>query len=765
MKRQRRFLLTLWGLLALSSLVMAQTYSFSGRVTNERRVAIDGAQVLLSASDSLAAMALTDPEGRFRIEGLARGSYRVVVFLAGYNTFERTLEIKAGDERADFLLTPEARVDLEGVTVTGNRADLVERTATGEIFHLSEKMKGEARNIYQALREIPLLSVNETDRDIRMADGSTPIILVNGVRRSGAEEVIDPEMIETVEVIENPSARYLAEEGVTAVLNIRTRRSRELAQSANLYGKQQANGAFGLLGGSYQMEKSNLSFYLNGQFFYFRDDDSEQTRMTDTGSLLRRSSGTRRYDARDLYLNAGGDWVISGRDYLSYSATIHNNPSDIRTESDGTQEGANGGSPFAYSTYSDLAYLSGNYALFYRRALEQDRHLELTARASHYDTSPAGWREERDDREAYRSEIDMDNRRTVYSLEGNYDLAWPGRLALDIGLNAYYQQAEIRELATAPFRYREGREYLYGALRSLGKGNLSYSASLGLDIVERSASGVRKAYVNVLPSLSLAYKVHKGGSVRLSLSRQRVSPGLGYLNPLNTSTDSLYVTVGNPYLSPSLSNRAVLSYSWSGSPIYLQPSLSYTYEQDRVTPYGRLDGDVYTRSYRNTGHAHLFRASLTARLNLGKYGNINVTPFLSKQEFPGMAFNGRAWGVNGNAYLSYKRVYLNGMLKYTNYQYTQISRTRSGPMVDLEIGWMLPKGWTLSASIRDNMHYYRVWTIDGDYRAYEETIFKDRRWTPMVGLSYYFRNKAKVKYRDKKKLYDNESDSFKLEVN
>ena len=765
MKRQRRFLLTLWGLLALSSLVMAQTYSFSGRVTNERRVAIDGAQVLLSASDSLAAMALTDPEGRFRIDGLARGSYRVAVLLAGYNTFERTLEIKAGDERADFLLTPEARVDLEGVTVTGNRADLVERTATGEIFHLSEKMKGEARNIYQALREIPLLSVNETDRDIRMADGSTPIILVNGVRRSGAEEVIDPEMIETVEVIENPSARYLAEEGVTAVLNIRTRRSRELAQSANLYGKQQANGAFGLLGGSYQMEKSNLSFYLNGQFFYFRDDDSEQTRMTDTGSLLRRSSGTRRYDARDLYLNAGGDWVISGRDYLSYSATIHNNPSDIRTESDGTQEGANGGSPFAYSTYSDLAYLSGNYALFYRRALEQDRHLELTARASHYDTSPAGWREERDDREAYRSEIDMDNRRTVYSLEGNYDLAWPGRLALDIGLNAYYQQAEIRELATAPFRYREGREYLYGALRSLGKGNLSYSASLGLDIVERSASGVRKAYVNVLPSLSLAYKVHKGGSVRLSLSRQRVSPGLGYLNPLNTSTDSLYVTVGNPYLSPSLSNRAVLSYSWSGSPIYLQPSLSYTYEQDRVTPYGWLDGDVYTRSYRNTGHAHLFRASLTARLNLGKYGNINVTPFLSKQEFPGMAFNGRAWGVNGNAYLSYKRVYLNGMLKYTNYQYTQISRTQSGPMVDLEIGWMLPKGWTLSASIRDNMHYYRVWTIDGDYRAYEETIFKDRRWTPMVGLSYYFRNKAKVKYRDKKKLYDNESDSFKLEVN
>ena len=149
MKRQRRFLLTLWGLLALSSLVMAQTYSFSGRVTNERRVAIDGAQVLLSASDSLAAMALTDPEGRFRIDGLARGSYRVAVLLAGYNTFERTLEIKAGDERADFLLTPEARVDLEGVTVTGNRADLVERTATRDLPSLREG-EGQWRPLHRA---------------------------------------------------------------------------------------------------------------------------------------------------------------------------------------------------------------------------------------------------------------------------------------------------------------------------------------------------------------------------------------------------------------------------------------------------------------------------------------------------------------------------------------------------------------------------------------------------------------------------------------
>ena len=351
----------------------------------------------------------------------------------------------------------------------------------------------------------------------------------------------------------------------------------------------------------------------------------------------------------------------------------------------------------------------------------------------------------------------------IYSAESNYDFIWPEKMAFDVGLNAYYQQVKIKE-SPVPFDYKEGREYLYASLRGLGKGNFSYTFSLGLDIVERSATGVRKNYVNVLPSLTLAYKPHKRGSLRLSLSRQRTSPDLSTLNPLNTSTDSLYVTMGNPYLSPELSNRAVLSYSWNKSPIYLQSSVSYTYVQDRILPSGRLDGDIYIRSYLNTSHAHIWRTSLTARINLGEYGNINITPFFSKLDFPGMAFSGKAWGANGNLYLSYKKVYLNGMFNYTSYSYTQISRTRLAPITELTVGWELPKGWSLSVSVRDNMHYNRSWVSDGNYAAYSERNFKDRHWTPMIGLSYYFRSKVQLKYRNKKKLYNNESDSFKLEV-
>lgn len=85
-------------------------------------------------------------------------------------------------------------------------------------------------------------------------------------------------------------------------------------------------------------------------------------------------------------------------------------------------------------------------------------------------------------------------------------------------------------------------------------------------------------------------------------------------------------------------------------------------------------------------------------------------------------------------------------------------------MTELTLGWRLSKGWSVSVSVRDNINSYSSWTIDGDYSAYTRSDYKDRRWTPMIGLSYYFNNKVQPKYRNKKMLYNNESDSFKLEV-
>ena len=760
---ENRFIyLSLVFLALLSTTFVQAQHRVTGQLMDKNNNSLQGASVLLLRGDSLLAGGMSDTKGVFSIDDIPEGNYKLFFSMIGYKTVEKLLHLNASVKLGVIHLEEDIYA-LEDVTVTGDKRDLIEMRASGVKFQLSDKIREQAHNIFQALREIPLLSINETDRKISLADGSSPLILVNGVRRPGAEGSIDPKMVESVEIIENPSSRYLSDEGVTSVLNIKVKRSLELSQNVNVYGKQDVKASYGVYGASYQIEKANLSFYLNGQLFYFNNDDSRFISETNTGSLLRTSSASRRYDANSLYLNAGGDWVCSAKDYLSYSFTLVNNPSKTSFKGDGTQERLSGNTPFSYNGYSENDYLMGNYALFYRRSYASDRHLELTARTGHYNSSPSGWRQEKSDWGDYSNDVKMNNNRMIFSVESNYDFSLLDRVAFDLGINAYYQQVDIKELSF-PFDYKEGRQYLYASMHGIGKSPFSYSLSLGLDIVERNSSGARKNFINFLPSVTFAYKLHPRGTLRLSFNRQRTSPSLSCLNPLNTSTDSLYFSEGNPYLSPELSNRVSLSFSWNKSPVYLQPSVSYTYVQDRILPVGQLHGDVYKRSYMNLSHAHLWRVGLTARLNLGEYGNINFSPFFVKQKLPGMPFSGNAWGANGNLYLSFKKLYLNGMFNYTNYKYTQLSKSHSAPMTELTLGWRLSKGWSVSVSVRDNINSYSSWTLDGDYSAYTRSDYKDRRWTPMIGLSYYFNNKVQPKYRNKKMLYNNESDSFKLEV-
>ena len=137
------------GLFTLS----AQSYTFSGIITNEKRKMMDGVQVILSVEDSLSAMALTDEKGHFRIDGLKEGAYELRLFFLGYNAQEQILRVENRDVRKDFLLTPEKTVVLDEVMVTGNRNDQVNRTATGEIFYLfSAYRRRQARQPYRLRR-------------------------------------------------------------------------------------------------------------------------------------------------------------------------------------------------------------------------------------------------------------------------------------------------------------------------------------------------------------------------------------------------------------------------------------------------------------------------------------------------------------------------------------------------------------------------------------------------------------------------------------
>lgn len=736
-------------------------YTVSGRIQTESKEDLAGVSVMFYRGDTLLAGGVSGLDGVYEFRDMPKGVYEVRFSYLGYKVKRQPLTVER-DVRMGSITMEEESYSLSEVSVSGDRRSLINAQAGSTRFFLSEKALQESRNVYQALREIPSLSVDEVNRSIKMQDGSEPIILINGVRRPDVVSTLDPSNIESVEVIDNPSARYLGEEDVVTVLNLKLKRNVDISHSVEVSSTQMFKSGYGGLNeASYAMEKEDLSLRVIMDYNIFQRQKGSLENWSDTGELYRYLIGDQEYSNKEFVLSIGGDWVISTRDYIAYNMNLDHRPSDYEYKKSGWQETDGIKETLNISSGTEEDYLTGSYSLFYRRTFTPDKHLELLGQFGHYSVSPFNWYEEKAEDSFYDEEIDMNNTRQTYNLEANYDFNYHNRFMFDIGSNTYHQRAMIKDQSES-FLYKEIREYVYADMRNAGNQSFSYMLSLGVDVVYRDADGERKTYVNFLPAISLSYKFKNSATLRLNLDRKRTSPSLSTLNPSNTSSDSLYVKTGNPYLRPEVSNNITLTYTWLKGGLYLQPSVKYTYLQDVVSQTGRLDGNVYIRTYENVSQGHRLRVGFTGRVTLGKYGDINFSPYYQKTKMDGMPFNGDTWGINGSLYLTYKNVWFNYLIEYFDYNYRVISKTKKSPGINFLLGWKLPKGWEVYGCLNYGMPWNKTWIQDDSYSAYNMSDYKFRTWAPMISVSYTFRSKSQLKQRNKKEIQNTERDDFRV---
>ena len=106
--------------------------------------------------------------------------------------------------------------------IVADRSQTVKRTANGEMFYLSSTAKKKSKP-FRALQEIPAIISDANTSSVKMLNGTTPLILINGNMVNSGIGPISPSDIESVEVINSVSARYL-QEGITSILNIKLKK-------------------------------------------------------------------------------------------------------------------------------------------------------------------------------------------------------------------------------------------------------------------------------------------------------------------------------------------------------------------------------------------------------------------------------------------------------------------------------------------------------------------------------------------------------------
>ena len=742
-------------ILSLLFIPLQAQYRITGKVTDENKEPIPGASVVFIQNDSLRGMTLTDKNGKWTVEDFSKGEYQMTISLLGYTPIVHNVYVTK-DLNMDFILSEEMTGELNEVTIIANRANLVKNTPKGSTFYLSSNAQN-AMNIYGALSEIPMLSVNEMDHTISTAFGGQVMILINGVPRSNALESVDPKDVLSVEVMDTPSARYLSE-GFTQVVNIKTRRKVQKYQLLNISTEHNPSLYYGVANGGYELGNDKYSFYVNGKMFYFNNNHYDQTDEQRTTSIykIQNVRGTSDYYSYNVTL--GGDWVINNKSYLSYNAALRGIPTEGIEEGNGTLENDALTTDYQIQNYTKSSSWVNVYNLFHRYTFSKNTTLENALNFTY------NWNDDRDEQNeegtSYLYQNLNRNKTDIY--KGNYTAVFGksfGKSALEIGNQLQYERMDLEQPSSVipnNFTHSRWKEYLYADYTYNGN-PFSFSTSLGWDLTFNEVEGKKKNYSRLKYSVSMDVNLGKNGGAKLFSRGYTVDPSSAYLNPYDTSADSLLIVRGNPSLTPYYYKEVGLTFSYSLGNLYIWPQLIYSHCSDMITAMGYYtDENIFVSTYGNTENEELLSARAYLRYTFGKWGEISYTGSYNRNFYYTGVKEWFSHRINWN--FRYKKVSLNGHVDTLSPSYTAIKKSKGSIESQTTLNWNVSRQLSLRASIRyfvEGPKTSESWIRQKDYYSYSRRDFDERHNMVMFGLSYRWQNKVKARKAKKLNVNDN----------
>lgn len=204
----------------VSSLSGQETFTISGNVLEESNVPLVFGEVLLmQASDSTVLNFGSIEEGVFQLDPVRAGLYLVEIRALGFVTHQERVELENNQElNIQLLRSTEV---LEGVTVIGKRNMVVNKNGNLKftIDHSSFVNPGSTMDV---LALLPGVQLSNDRQSISIIGKGDPLIYLENQRIYMEDLLALPvESIKSIEIINNPSARYEANGRVVVLVTRR----------------------------------------------------------------------------------------------------------------------------------------------------------------------------------------------------------------------------------------------------------------------------------------------------------------------------------------------------------------------------------------------------------------------------------------------------------------------------------------------------------------------------------------------------------------
>lgn len=600
-----------------------------------------------------------DDKGKFVLNKVKEGSYKVVISFIGYETKSIDVTISARNNSVDLgtiKIASEAKL-LNEVTVQGQRA-LVEERVDRTVYNAENDNTTKGGDATDVLRRVPLLSV-DMDGNVSMRGNQNIRVLINNKPSTiAASSVADAlkqipaDQIKSVEVITSPSAKYDAE-GSAGIINIITKKNTLEGLTLNVDAGVGLRGSNLGLNGNYR--KKNMGFSLGGfgRANYNVTGAFENDQLNKgTGSRTLQEADTRNNNLFGRY-QLGWDWDINKANVITASARY------------GVRNGQTYQDDLRSRTW-DINDVLINETLRNVNTLDNSGTLDLNIDYTHYYAKPQ--RELSFSAQYSRNDRQNDFKNTNYNVDDNtisyrtknINDSYNEEITFQVDYQTPIAQNQMLEIGGKSIMRRVSSDYtffeaqgsdgpyvpstnngsnnVFDYTQNIAAGYLSYS--LTAFEVYAIKAGARYEYTTIaadfknpeagvdtdipsygviVPSVNISRKLKNGNTIKAAYNRRIQRPSIQFLNPNRQSSNPLFVTVGNPSLDPEYTNNFELSYSTfiKGTTLNFSGFVRNTNDaiQSVRTPF---QDTIIVTNYRNIGRENAYGLSLFANVNIGK---------------------------------------------------------------------------------------------------------------------------------------------------
>jgi len=623
---------------------------------------------------------ITDEKGAFQFNKLGLADYYFLVNYIGYE--ETRVDISLNKNKTFVYLkkvkvTPSA-ISLNEVSINEDRP-IYESKMEKIVYNAENDFNEGLDDATDVLRKTPLLSV-DLEGNVNLRGSSNIKFLVNGKESTffsgstaDALQMIPAEQVKSVEVITSPTAKYDGEGGA-GIINIITQQKQISGFKSTINGsvgtrvnKQSLNFNYGKRKFGISLRgRVNYGWPLSGEQTYHRFSYNDSTTLTKNAQTK-------------------GQWIgFGGTSEMYYDINPYNSivtSFQIRGRQQTNQEWAddylhsyilsqNFIDEMAYQINDTVRYTdSKNLSLGYEWTTDyvrqfsdhEDRELRLAFQLGGDVSDQDNYVYQEFNGSIPNDTIinKNDGSPLTYTYQLDYTHPFKDKHTIELGakyvnrnlLNNYntqntnpiiFQPLEqfdyIQNVAALYLSTKWQLSKVWGVVVGLRAENTlikgQWNSKQNNIWIRNEKESFENNYTTLLPSFILSKKIDMMSSLKASYSKRIYRPGIRYINPNISYTDTLSLTEGNPQLMPEITHQLEIGYNnfkgkYKGS-YYIFAKQTYDLiesnirllENTSITSYKNI-GENLSLGFNYYGSIKLGAANLRAGFNLYTYQTIS----------------------------------------------------------------------------------------------------------------------------------------------